>query len=94
MSLHRRNPKRDRNERSIVAALNAAGAITHRLSAPGVPDLLVGHRGRWLLMEVKTKRGKLEPAQQLFHATAIALGLPCYKVATEEEALDLLKSKP
>ena len=90
MSLNRTNPRRDQNERAIVSALNQAGAITWRLSAPGVPDLLVGWQGRWLLLEVKTERGRLKPAQQVFHATATALKLPCWVVRNEAEALEVL----
>ena len=90
MSLKRNNPKRDRNEPAIVKALNQAGAITWRLSAPGVPDLLVGWQGRWLLLEVKTERGRMKPAQQIFHATATALKLPCWVVRNEAEALEVL----
>ena len=91
MSLNRRNPRRDLNERRIVAALEKAGAMIYRLSAPGLPDLLVGHRKRWLLLEVKGPRGKLEPLQHQFHLTAACLGLPCHVVSTEEQALEILK---
>ena len=97
MSLRRVNPKRDRNEPAIVKALNDCGAITYRLSGTGLPDLLVGWRGVWLLLEVKAPKGRMEPDQVIFHATAKALGLPCYRVNTDEAALDVLgldHSKP
>lgn len=45
--------KRDDNEAAIVEALRAAGATVTRLGEPGVPDLLVGYRGRNFLLEVK-----------------------------------------
>ena len=90
MSLRRVNPKRDRNEPAIVKALNDCGAITYRLSGTGLPDLLVGWRGVWLLLEVKAPKGRMEPDQVIFHATAKALGLPCYRVNTDEAALEVL----
>lgn len=54
MSIHRTAAKRDASEPAIVEALVRAGASVHRISARDVPDLLVGWRGRNLLMEVKT----------------------------------------
>jgi len=52
--------KRDKNEKAIVAALTAAGGrVTKIQGCPGgdgdfgVPDLLVGYRGRTILFEVK-----------------------------------------
>lgn len=45
--------KRDENEKPIVDALRAIGATVDRLNDFGVPDLLVGYRGRTILLEVK-----------------------------------------
>ncbi len=58
--------RRDGNESLLVIALRAAGASVEYLSGPGVPDLLVGYRGRNYLFEVKTARGKLKPGQKLW----------------------------
>ena len=55
--------RRDSNEQPIVDALMGIGAVVFRLSAPGCPDLLVGFRGRWMPMEVKTDDGKLTELQ-------------------------------
>lgn len=55
--------KRDANEQEIVDALVGIGAVVFRLSAPGCPDLLVGFRGTWRPMEVKSATGKLTPLQ-------------------------------
>lgn len=55
--------KRDTNEAAIVDALHAVGAVVFRLSVPGCPDLLVGFRGRWQPMEVKSETGTLTPLQ-------------------------------
>lgn len=55
--------KRDANEAEIANALLAVGAVVFKLSAPGCPDLLVGFRGRWMPMEVKSADGTLTPLQ-------------------------------
>lgn len=58
--------QRDANEKPIVAALEAVGAMVERLPGP-LPDLLVGYCGGNWLMEVKTLRGlkrKDQPKQQ------------------------------
>ena len=59
MTLHRYAKARDANEPEIVKALEAAGAAVVRLepSTAGLPDLLVGYRGRNLLMECKKPLG-------------------------------------
>lgn len=64
MSLNRRAARRDANEAEIIRALRAVGASVHQLSGAGVPDLLVGYRGRTLLLEVKTATGKATEAQE------------------------------
>ena len=60
--------KRDKNEDEIVNCLKHIGCTVQRLSAAGVPDLLVGfvdERGKksMALMEVKTKKGRRTPQQ-------------------------------
>lgn len=52
-----RAKRRDTNEPEIVNALVAAGAVVTRLDGDGVPDLLVGFRGRSFLLEVKLPLG-------------------------------------
>jgi Holliday junction resolvase len=59
MSLSRKNPKRDGNEREIIDALQAVGAQVWQVSGKGCPDLLVRFGGHWQPLEVKTKRGRL-----------------------------------
>ena len=90
MSLNRRNPARDLNEAEIVDALFTAGCFVSRISGPGVPDLLVGHQGRWILMEVKHKTGTLTPKQIEWWDAATGLDLPIEVVRSAEEALALL----
>lgn len=92
--------KRDANEKPIVDALRALGAVVERLNGDGVPDLLVGHRGRTFLIEVKnpeskggaesggrrTKgRGKLQPAQVTWFAAWP--GAPVIEVVNVDEAI-------
>jgi Holliday junction resolvase len=50
-----RAAKVDANHVQVVEALRAAGATVQSLAVvgKGVPDLLVGHQGHTLLMEVK-----------------------------------------
>lgn len=64
----RRAAKRDASEPDIVRALESVGATVERLSAAGLPDLLVGWRGRMWLLEVKlplTARGAVQPGHNL-----------------------------
>lgn len=69
MSLKRYAAKRDQNEQQIIDALRAVGADVVPLSEEGVADLLVGWRGDNLMLEVKTSKGGLTPAQKRFAAT-------------------------
>lgn len=65
MSLRRWNPKRDANEKAIVEALEAIGVTVHRISSPGVGDLIAYHwREGVRLLEVKTPKGTLTVVQQ------------------------------
>ena len=63
MSLWRRAARKDENHQEIVQALRALGASVVSLSAPGVPDLLVGWIARdgtrrMELLEIKRPKGK------------------------------------
>lgn len=71
----RRAAKVDRNHPEIVAALRTAGVQVLSLAAigKGVPDLLLLHRGRLQLVEVKDgsqspSRRRLTPLQEAFRA--------------------------
>lgn len=82
------SPRRsDANQREIVAALRQAGAFVCDLHSVGrgCPDLLVGFRGTWHLIEVKTATGSLEGDQEEWHFAA----LPCrvFVVRSVDEAL-------
>ena len=65
MSNIRHNPKRDANETRIVRELEQLGFKVIRINQANIPDLLVMHpRGGMVLVEVKTKRGRLSPGQE------------------------------
>lgn len=74
------------NESAIVADLRRVGCTVVRLESPlaGVPDLCVGFRGRWHLLELKVARGVLSEAQRVWHRSAAA---PVFVVRTTVEAL-------
>lgn len=94
MSLNRYATRRDANEPQIIEALEAAGATVFRLERP--VDLLVGYRGRTLLLEVKRPLGPkggekdrtLTVAQRRFNARWA--GDPVRIVRTPLEAVDAL----
>lgn len=88
--------KTDANQAAIVAELRARGcSVEHIASATGragIPDLLVGCRGRDYLLEVKVLQGKRAPRvaslslrQAVWHANWRG-ALPAV-VATPEAAL-------
>lgn len=89
MSLHRKNPRRDRNEGPIVDALRACGVKTWRVSGEGLPDLLCCYRGVWLPLEVKSEGGKLTEAQ-----VAAFMESPFAIVRTVDQALAYFGIRP
>jgi hypothetical protein len=86
MTLHRRNPKRDANEAALVDHLQMRGALVARLSGAGVPDLLVGFRGDWAVVEVKAPRGQLTDRQTEWIDAARRMRLPVYVIRDRVEA--------
>jgi len=98
VSLVRRNPKRDSNEKAVRAALHDCGVRTWTLSAPGLPDLLCALRKRFFLVEVKrpnSANGKgewaqLTPHQRKFHEDARLSGWPVYVARNEQDVLDIV----
>lgn len=71
----RRAARIDDNQPAIVAALRRAGASVQHLHkvGEGCPDILVGHAGRNLALELKDGRKppsdrRLTPAEQEWHA--------------------------
>lgn len=90
MSLHRRNPRRDRNETAIVQTLRWAGWSVLRLSIPGAPDLLLGRGERLVLAEIKVPGATLRPNQRLWHADW--RGPKPLLLRSVEDALEISKS--
>jgi hypothetical protein len=81
--------KRDANEAAIVQALRSAGALVWRLDARDMPDLLVGFRQRFWLLEVKrAKGGVISDGQAVFFVVAEAARLPVRVVRSAQEALE------
>jgi hypothetical protein len=81
--------QQDRNATAIVSALRQAGCVVRFIACPvgvgGVPDVLVGFRGKTFLLELKVKGGRLNPKQVEFHQTWN--GGPLAVVRSIEEAL-------
>lgn len=92
MSIHRKAPKRDRNEREIIEVLTSIGASVTQLSGKGVPDLLIGFRGVTYLAEVKSKRGKLTDDQTSWRADW--QGGPVSVIRNLDDALVLIGAVP
>ena len=72
----------DANQASIVEALEKVGCKVHDIDKP--VDLLVEFRGIWVVLEVKTKKGKLENSQKRFFEKVKA---PAFIVRDIEEAV-------
>jgi Holliday junction resolvase len=93
----RRAAKVDANHREIADVLIRCGAWVIDCSAvgQGFPDLLISHRGKLMMVEVKDgakspSRRKLTPAQVDFHALAHAMGTPVHVVESVDQALALV----
>jgi hypothetical protein len=80
--------RRDETESEIIEALTDAGYWVGQVSSPGFPDLAVGRMGceRMILLECKSRGGKLTDAQKEFFAKS--QGGPRFVVRSAQEALD------
>lgn len=85
--------QRDTAEPAVVQALTLAGWTVERLSDKGFPDLLCVRRGEVVLLEVKSKGGRMKPAQVDLHARLRAAGLAVAIVTTPEEALAAVRGE-
>jgi len=84
----RRAARVDANQDQVIEALRAAGAYVWIIGLP--VDLLVGYKGRTMLMEVKT--GPKKPLTALQHAFfANWVGGTLARVDGPEAALNALK---
>jgi len=85
VSIRRQAARRDGNEPAIVDALEAIGVVVHRLSAPGLPDLLCWHPREGLrLIEVKMPGERLTIQQE-----TVRLRMPFFVVESVADALAL-----
>ena len=82
----------DANQKEIVEALRKAGCSVFVASTvgKGFPDLIVGKGGRTVLVEIKTKKGKLTEDQVHFYENW--KGSAIIIVRTIDEALNIAKS--
>ena len=91
MSLLRYAAKRDAAERPIIQALEKAGASVIQLSAPRLPDLLVGMAGKTYLIEVKTGRAEQSRGQRMFSLSWE--GSPVLVWRTTQDVIDWLEQR-
>jgi hypothetical protein len=91
-SIPRRAARRDVNEPQIVDVFERGGAAVERLSARGVPDLLVSFLGSLHLVEVKWENAPLSVDQQQWHeAWKRKGGRPPEIIRTEAHARKALR---
>lgn len=83
--------RRDSTERTIVEYFRKCGALVIRISSRGTPDLLIGYRKRFALVECKTAAQNLTPAQKTFFAETAKRALPAYVCRDLDDAALALK---
>jgi len=81
----RRDARTDANQKEIIKALEAAGAAVWHIRQP--LDLLVAYAGKFYILEVKSKYGKLNKKQTRAASRMLARGCVPGIVKTSEEAL-------
>lgn len=81
--------KVDKNQAAIVAIFRQMGCTVAHLHSvgKGIPDLLIGCRGKNLLVECKIKTGVLNELQKAWHESWKGQALVCYGV---EQAADIV----
>jgi hypothetical protein len=89
----RRAAKVDANQSTIIKALRSVGAFVQPLHTigQGCPDLLVGYRGKWSLIELKDgskspSQRKLTEEEQEWHEKAVSRA-PVFIAESAEDAL-------
>jgi hypothetical protein len=91
----RRAARRDDNEQDIIKAMRAEGAYVKQINDEGLFDLLVSHRGKTLLIEVKDgakppSARRLTDAELKFHEEWP--GSDLFIITSVEEAIALLRT--
>ena len=77
--------RRDENEKSVVRALEAAGALVFRIECrerSGCPDILVMYRGQAFAMEVKTATGRVLESQKIYGVHIVRDGYEAIEIIT------------
>lgn len=59
---------------------------------PGIPDMILIHRGRCYGFELKTETGTVSPAQNEVHASWREDGTPVYLVRTVDEFFAVIET--
>ena len=83
-------------QRQIIKHLRGMGAWVFNVHGSpyqtvGVPDLLVGYKGRFFAMEVKRPGGRLTPAQAKVIEEIKSSGSVAGRVESVEDAMKLLE---
>jgi hypothetical protein len=76
--------KRDANEPELVKLARRLGAELRKL--PPL-DWWVGHRGRWVPVEIKTDEGEYTEQQVEFIGMCVERGLPVWTWRTESDVM-------
>lgn len=81
--------RRDETQAEIVSALERIGCSVADMSrvGGGAPDLVVARNGRTVLLECKSRSGKLRTEQELFRALWRG---EIYTVRTVDEAIGVM----
>jgi hypothetical protein len=83
--------KKDSTHRAVVQAFkDAHWSVIETWRAPDCPDFFAASNGRTVAVEVKSKGGKLTPAQEKFRKTWTG---EYYVVSTLDEAQQILGAK-
>lgn len=61
--IHRRDAKRDANEKQLAKDLRHCGVFVMKISGEDQPDLACYYRGQWFMLEVKTEKGRVRKNQ-------------------------------
>jgi len=92
MTLLRYNPRQDGNATELIATLRACGCRVTVISGTGLPDLVIGHRGRLAFVELKMRTGKLRQKQELFRDQCHVDRLPWFLLRATADIPALLES--
>jgi hypothetical protein len=88
----RTHGKVDLNQRAVVKVIRqwpGATVVSSANLGAGFSDLILGYRGRTILLEVKGPKGKLTPQQIAFHAAWT--GSPVVILRSEDDAIALMQ---